>query len=632
MIVITVTCKGSDPKTYKLDSDRIRIGRESDNDVILAGKTCSRYHAEIVRSKGDYKIIDLGSTNGIKIGSERVQEMLITHGISIGVGQYTLSFVLSDQQADRTVRIAVDDVVPETVKTEIEPPEAPAEPAVLYIRYLVNNQLKVLKIVAGAEYLIGRSPSSDLVLDDRNVSARHARISTTDDGFSIQDLGSSNGTQVNGKPVRESALEPGDSITIGSTKLTVQKEREQQTDEDQLLARTQLRIPPLPEAQSERLQASGSRTGIYAFFGAMVVLAAIVGLIVLSRGIGQTDVEPGPGTEQVATGTEAGAGEVIVQVAAVAVKELVIGVSGAGSVKPQQSVTVSAEVAARVVDMPATEGAAVSRGQLLVRLDDRDLRLKIDEAKSAVTQDQVELARQDYQRKERLFNDGAITRSVYDQSKGNFLKLEAAYRSNQARIRQLQEAVAKTRISAPASGTVARTAVSQGEVVAPGMPVVVIESMDEVMIELEVSDREIVKVRPLQTVEATTDAFPGRVFPGAVERVGSTANPVTKGFKVEARIGNQEGHLRSGMIASVTIILEKRSGLVIPTEALLDRHGDSADVLVVSNATARRVTVSLGQQMDREVELVRGLEEGDEVIVYGHESVKEGQAIKVYRD
>jgi membrane fusion protein (multidrug efflux system) len=627
MIVITVTCKGSDAKTYKLDSERIRIGRESDNDVILAGKTCSRYHAEIIRSKGDYKIIDLGSTNGIKIGSEKVQEMLITHGISIGVGQYTLSFILSDQQADRTVRIAVAEVAPEPEETEAE------APAVLYLRYLIQNQQKMLKIVAGAEYLIGRSPSSDLVLDDRNVSAQHARISSTDNHFSVQDLGSSNGTQVNGKTVHESALAAGDCITIGSTKLTVQKERGGQTDEEQLLARTQLRIPQLPEDQSERLQASGSRTGIYAFVGAVVIMVAIIGLIILSRSTSQTGEEQGAsGADQAATGIAAGADEAIVQVAAIAVKELVNGVSGAGSVKPQQSVTVSAEVPARVVDMPVSEGAAVSRGQLLVRLDNQDLRLRIDEARSAFTQEQVELARQDYQRKERLFNDGAITRSIYDQSKGSFLQLEAAYRSNQARIRQLQEQMAKTRISAPASGTVARKLVSQGELVAPGMPVVVIESMDEVIIELEVSDREIVKVRPLQTVEATTDAFPGRVFPGAVERVGATANPVTKGFKVEARIGNQEGHLRSGMIASVTIILEKRSGLVIPTEALLNRHGDTADVLVISSGAARKVAVSLGQQMDREVELLRGLEEGDEVIVYGHESVKEGQPVKIYRE
>jgi membrane fusion protein (multidrug efflux system) len=625
MIVITVTSEGSEPDLYKLDQDRIRLGREPDNDVVLPSKTCSRYHAEILRSHDTYKIVDCGSTNGIKIGPEKLPEVLITHGISVGVGEYTLTFDLSDQQVAKTIRISV----PAQAPAAEEPPAA--APPVLYLVYRLRNQTQSIKVVAGVEYLIGRSPGSDLVLEESNVSAQHARIFFKDKRFFVTDLDSANGTLVNRKQVREAPLQDGDIISIGSTTIAVKAERDELADEALLLARTRHIPQQQAQSQADRLAPSGSRVGLYATMIAMVLLVVIVGLVLVTRNrTAETDGPPGAVTAVPGSGSSTSAGEAVVQVAAIAIKEIVAGVSGAGTVKPQQSVTVSAEVAGRIVEMPVSEGEVVSKGQLLARLDDRDLRLRIEEVRSAVSQEQLELARQDYQRKERLFNEGAVTRSIYDQAKGHFLTLDAAYRSNQARLRQLQEQVARTRLTATTSGTVARKLMSQGELVAPGMPVVVIESMDEVLIELEVSDREIVKVRPLQTVEATTDAFPGRVFPGAVEHIGTAANPVTKGFKVEARIGNQDGHLRSGMIASVKVILEKRSGLVVPVEALRERHGDQAEVLVVTDGIAHRIRITLGQQTDREAEVLRGLDEGDEVIVYGHESVADGQPVKVY--
>jgi membrane fusion protein (multidrug efflux system) len=133
-------------------------------------------------------------------------------------------------------------------------------------------------------------------------------------------------------------------------------------------------------------------------------------------------------------------------------------------------------------------------------------------------------------------------------------------------------------------------------------------------------------------VEATTDAYPGRVFQGVIERVGNVANPVTRSFEVEARIGNPEGELRSGMITTIRILLDKRRCLVVPAAALLDEREGEARVLLVSNGTARSVEVGIGNRQDRDVELVQGLAEGDEVVVYGHDQVHDGQPVSTYRE
>ena len=271
------------------------------------------------------------------------------------------------------------------------------------------------------------------------------------------------------------------------------------------------------------------------------------------------------------------------------------------------------------------------RGQLLARVNDTDIRLQIDEARSSVSQDRVDLAREDYERKKQLADDGVISRAILDQAEHQYLSLDSQYNSTQARIRQLQEQLGKTRITASISGRVAKKSMNQGEVAAPGMPILILENMEEVLVELELSDRDIVKVQKEQPVEATSDAFPGRIFLGVVENIASSAQPVTRTFKVEARIGNQDGSLRSGMIVSLRIILEKSRGLVIPTEALLGRRGDEAEVFVVAGGTARKVPVRLGSALDREVEVVAGLAEGDEVIVYGKEQVRDGQPIGSYQ-
>jgi len=107
---------------------------------------------------------------------------------------------------------------------------------------------------------------------------------------------------------------------------------------------------------------------------------------------------------------------------------------------------------------------------------------------------------------------------------------------------------------------------------------------------------------------------------------------VTRSFEVEARIANPDGELRSGMIISLLILLEKRSALVVPAEALLGDDGETARVVVVSNGVARSAEVTVGRRSDRDVELLSGLTEGDEVVVSGHDRLRDGQAVKAYRE
>ena len=642
MIEITVTREGDEQLVRSFEGSRISIGRGDDNDLVLGSHQCSRHHAEIVREGTLYKIRDLDSVNGVRWASQRITEFTLVDGMSVRLGPYTLAIALpaieipGDQTGTLPPDVAEDralvlrDAQDEASKLH-EESSIPATPsagrAELYLIYKRNDQIQSLKIVEGVRYVIGRAPDADLVLDDKQCSKYHASIFSIGSEFRIQDNNSSNGTILRDQRIEEAVLTPNSEIVIGRSVITAGRERKDLEDDAALLEHTMLGAPSPASIESQRRHWP-TRWGI----GTMAALTALAAGVFMLR---DNDSQTLDGVEEAASVTTGEpmaipAGELIVQVATVATKELIRSVDGAATISPLRRVTVGAEVAGQIRALPIDEGVRVTRGQLLAQVNDNDIRLQIEEARSASSEDRLNLARDDYERKQRLFNDGVVTRSVVDQARHQYLALETAFDSNQATIRRLEEQLQKTRILAPISGHVANLSVSAGEFLTPGIPVAVLEDTNEVFAELEVTDRDIVQIQKGQSVEVITDAFPERIFQGVVDNVSSVAHPVTRTFNIEARIRNQDGSLRTGMIASLRVILSTNLGPVIPIDALMDRRGDDGSVFVVSDGKAHLVPVRLGTEVDQEIEVLDGLAEDDEVIIYGMERIRDQQRINTY--
>lgn len=630
MIEITVAADGKAPAKHRFEGDRVRIGRGDDNDLVLDSRGCSRHHAEIVREAAGYRLVDLGSTNGVLFGSRVVRELTLADGLEVTIGEHRLTFALPAQPAaEATVLMSFDGSVGGA------PPAPPAGPPTLYLVTGSGQDERYLKIVPGTEYVLGRSPGADLVLDDRESSKQHALVCVRQGRFHVVDLESSNGTSVNGERIREAPLAPGDEITIGHTSIRVQDQILDIVDRAQLIERTHLGAPrwsePQPSIAPDVLQGTDRRFGssrpLFVALGVAVLLAVAAAAFFWGRRAATPAVSESAGERPAAQETAPR----LVQVVPVESKEQVLDLSGSGSVEARRSVTVSAEVAARVEEVPVEEGATVERATLLVRLDDHDVRHRIEAARASISEEQLSLAREDYERKERLFNEGAVVRSVYEEAKNRYLTLDSTFRSIQATITRLEDQLTKTRVTAPISGVVTRIAVEAGEVVGAGSPLATVEDMDEVVVQLELADRDFVQVSPGQPVEATAGAFPGQVFHGEVARLGSAANPATRTFEVEARLDNADLRLRPGLIVSLRIVLGRERGLTVPAEAIVDEQDDRGAVFVARAGVARRVDVVLGRRVDREVQVKEGLSEGDEVVVVGHERLADGQPVETYR-
>ncbi|HYH61370.1 MAG TPA: FHA domain-containing protein, partial [Solirubrobacterales bacterium] len=171
-------------------SESLSIGRAEDNDLTIADEKASRRHAVVFARDGQWWVADLGSRHGTCVNGQPIgeEETILESGDSIEIGACELRFLGGEE-----TRLGSEDSAPPT-----------------HIERVAFGRARVR---------IGRDPKNDVVLTDPNVSRFHAEVVPTGFGAEVQDLGSSNGTRVNGRLVKKSELVSGDSIGIGSYQL-----------------------------------------------------------------------------------------------------------------------------------------------------------------------------------------------------------------------------------------------------------------------------------------------------------------------------------------------------------------------------------------------------------------------------
>ncbi|MCC7381641.1 MAG: FHA domain-containing protein [Deltaproteobacteria bacterium] len=211
--------------SYDFRQEVITIGRDPANDIQIPLTTVSRNHARLFYELGDFFLEDLGSTHGTNHNGKRLgsrEKRLLRDGDQISVMSFQLTFktsmgtLLDRQPGEKTEALArrmVQEVLSSLGGPSMEPPSLRVMDGVDEGRRLEIQEDQ-------AEITLGRSPECDFVLNDQNISRRHALIKRTWNGFTVQDLGSKNGVIVNGKRAEGAqAIKDGDELQIGGIKL-----------------------------------------------------------------------------------------------------------------------------------------------------------------------------------------------------------------------------------------------------------------------------------------------------------------------------------------------------------------------------------------------------------------------------
>lgn len=341
-----------------------------------------------------------------------------------------------------------------------------------------------------------------------------------------------------------------------------------------------------------------------------------------------------------------------------------------GNVEAYESSEVGFQVGGRIRRVLVEEGQAVAQGQLLAELDPADYQLGFEiaegeagaaramaeKARAGARRQELEQARAVYEQAEDEYRRMKILYERKSLAPNDFRKIEAQWRVAKARFEEAEEGARRedreaaeakarqaeanarlnrkrledTRLRAPMAGVVGRRLADTGEMIAAGMPVVVLMKLNPARVRVGVPEAEIGKVRTGQAARVRVPALGGREFAAKVELVGYAAEPQSRTFPVRLLAPNPGLALRAGMIAEAEIETGLRVAVrTAPADAVWRDPQGAAHVFVYSPQSgrvhARRVRT--GRGVGREVEIAEGLSEAELVVVGGQHKVKDGTRV-----
>ncbi|MFO0629841.1 MAG: efflux RND transporter periplasmic adaptor subunit [Polyangiales bacterium] len=314
------------------------------------------------------------------------------------------------------------------------------------------------------------------------------------------------------------------------------------------------------------------------------------------------------------------------------VRDLVSTVS-AGRLAARREATIRAEVAGRVVRLAFRRGARVHAGDVLVAYDAQDLRDRVRAAETAVALAQAQaaqaqasasLASRNAARLRALSERGAAPVSEAETLEGQAQVADravaaamAARTQGTANVAVARTALTRAVVRAPFDGVLLSTHVEEGEVTAPGGPLVVLADDTELHIDAELDEADLGRVRVGMPAEVNFDAFSSERFEGAVREIAPSVTQDLRGNRaVSVRVSvPRDPRFRVGMSADVDVVVATREDVVhVPPGAVLGRGTDRA-VWLLDGSAVRRRAITAGITTWEAVEVTRGLSVGERVIV-----------------
>lgn len=286
-----------------------------------------------------------------------------------------------------------------------------------------------------------------------------------------------------------------------------------------------------------------------------------------------------------------------------------------GTIKAIHESSVASKLLARVTEVNVKAGQAVNEGDILIRLDDADLRSRLQQAQSAVAgaQAALERATADYDRARNLVSSGAITQAEFDQ-------LVAAVKTGRANLEQSQHAVSEAQvvldyatIRSPLTGVVVDKRVEPGDTAAPGQVLVTLYQPDRLQLVASVRESLASKLKVGDQLPASIDAL-GIQCHATISEIVPESESASRSFTVKVTGPCPPGAI-SGMFGRISVPLGEEEVVVVPSDAV-QQVGQLKLVDVVADGETHRRNVRLGRQLDNQYEVLAGLHPGEQVVLH----------------
>ena len=316
-----------------------------------------------------------------------------------------------------------------------------------------------------------------------------------------------------------------------------------------------------------------------------------------------------------------------------------------GYVVAQRKASVASKGTGRLAYLGVVEGDKVKKNQIIARLEDSDIRAQLDEANANLKLYEAQLmeAENNFKRQQELFNAKVVSKSQLETAETNYNRILASIQLAKAQIQSIEVALENMIIRAPFDGTVLTKNADVGEIVAPlaaGINsrgnVVTIADMTSLQVEADVSESNIQKITAGQDCEISLDAYPNLRYAGFVDKIVPTADRSKATVLVKVGFKNYDSRVLPEMSAKVLFLKEKEEQtdidepalLMVPLSALATRNEKKVVYKVIDNR-AVEIQISTGREFGNYIEVLSGIENGEQVIDNPGQQITDGVSVSV---
>lgn len=318
-----------------------------------------------------------------------------------------------------------------------------------------------------------------------------------------------------------------------------------------------------------------------------------------------------------------------------------------GALVPAQVADISSSLMGKVAEVNVVEGDAVSQGQVLARLDDTQLSAQRSQAeatyqgtKNTQRQAQINLdnAAAALKRTKALYAEGAVAKIQLDADQKTYDLAKSQYESSissgmsgaKASVDSINAQIQNSIIKSPINGIVVSKNITAGETATVGSPLITVADLSVLKLKGTVPQSALPYIKKDTPVDLFVDIFPDKTFQGTVSEIGSMSVSTGTYFPVEISLKNTD-QIASGVSAHADIKLKGTKHLIVPASAIVDNNGENY-LFVIRDGIAKKVAVITGLKNDREIEVIKGLKNGDTVAVSNANHLFDDMPVHIEKD
>lgn len=316
-----------------------------------------------------------------------------------------------------------------------------------------------------------------------------------------------------------------------------------------------------------------------------------------------------------------------------------------GKVHANKEVMVAPKVPGKVASIKNDVGAKVKKDEVLFILDKDDIQKQVDKARTAVdaakanyikTKESMENAKANFERTKELFNQGAVSKSQYEQaelaaSNSSLDAVKAQYDQAQVGLNQALDSLKDTSVKSPIEGIVSMVNIEEGEMASNAQPAMTIIDMDKVYVEINVTENIINDLYLEQEVVVEIPAAYDEDITGKIDRLSPAADPKTGLYSVRIYIENKEHKIKPGMFSKIKLDTDVRENVIAVKSESVVQDDEKMVVYVVEDNKAVQKEVKIGLDTGTYIEILDGVKKDDKIIVKGQNYVENGSIVKVVR-